>query len=160
MIIIAAKSANNVIGKDNDLPWDVPEDLARFRAITKGHPVIMGHKTYTSILDRVGKPLPGRPHFVLSRSGFEVAPEFSEQVKVCSSLSEAIALAEAIDPESYVIGGEGVFREAIDLADKMELTEIEGDYEGDAFFPDFDESVWNKTEEKHDGYTFVTYTRR
>jgi dihydrofolate reductase len=161
--IIVARAANGVIGKRNDLPWYLPEDLARFRKLTAGHPVIMGRKTYESILARVRKPLPGRAHFVLTRTpeSYKVPTEWQSQVRVLSSLDQAIAEAEKLDSEVFVIGGENVFREAIDKADKMEITDVHKDYEGDVYFPEFDESNWQKTaEEEHGEFAFVTYGRR
>lgn len=158
--IIAAIAKNNVIGNKNDLPWYLPEDLARFKKLTSGHPVIMGRKTFESILNRIHKPLPGRQHFVLSRSGFNSNPEFSSQVSIVSSLTEAISKAELIDSEIFIIGGEKVFQEALPLANKLEITRISTAYEGDAFFPEFNEDEWDRIDEQHEDFAFITYTKK
>ena len=160
--VIAAVAANRVIGSRNDLPWYLPEDLERFRELTKGHPVIMGRKTYESIIARIGKPLPGRAHFVLTRNPqeFVVPEQHQTQVQAVSSLDEAITLAQEIDKEVFVIGGEKVFEEAIPKADKLELTEVHKDYEGDAYFPEFDKSLWDKTSVDHGEYSFSTYLKK
>lgn len=159
--IIAAVAANNVIGKHGDLPWYLPEDLKRFKELTNGHPVIMGRKTYESIIARIGKPLPGRTHFVLTRNPeeYQVQSEFQEQVKLFSSFDKAVEAAQAEDPEVFIIGGEKVFADALPKADRLELTEVHKDYEGDAYFPEFDRSKWHKTEDNHGEYSYVTYTK-
>nr|AIA15211.1 Dihydrofolate reductase [uncultured bacterium] len=179
LIIIAAIAANWVIGKDNDLPWYYPEDLEHFKNITTGHPIIMGWNTYVSILSRVhkrtgkAKPLPKRMHFVLTSKkaavikielqklfpGFD-QESFSDQVIFCSSFGEAVQRAEVLDKEVYVIGGEKVFETAIRDANAMEITEIDAEYDGDAFFPKFDKSLWNREVRKRDGFSFVRYTRK
>lgn len=160
--LIAAVAANNVIGKRNDLPWYLPEDLARFKSLTAGHPVIMGRKTYESILARIKKPLPGRVHFVLTRkpTEYKVQDEFKDQVHLCSTLDEALEQAQKLDQEVFVIGGEHVFVEAIGKADKLELTEVHKDYEGDAYFPEFDHSQWKKTEDNRGEYSFSSYLKK
>lgn len=163
VIIIAARAANGVIGKANELPWYIPEDLAHFKKLTAGHPVVMGKNTYESILARLKKPLPGRQSFVLTRNpgSFVVPNEFKEQVTVCSSLDDAIEKAQALDNEVFVIGGERVFAEALTKAKKMELTEVHAEHDGDIYFPKFDESQWelNATED-HEGFSFVTYVKK
>jgi dihydrofolate reductase len=160
--IIAAVAANNVIGKKNDLPWYLPEDLARFKELTKGHPVIMGRKTYESILKRIKKPLPGRQHFVLTRNSneYKIDEQFLNQVTLCSSLDEAIEQAQEMDEQIFIIGGEKLFSDAIEKCDVIELTEVHKDYEGDAYFPQFDKSQWNKAEVDHGDYSFATYNRK
>ncbi len=157
--LIAALSENNVIGKDNKLPWNIPEDLKRFKKLTLGHPIIMGRKTFESI----GRPLPGRLNIVISRN-------FSYQddsVKVMSSLDEAITFAkrqEELMPlphenEIFIIGGGQVFEQAITKADKLYLTIVHVTLDGDAFFPDY--SAFTKKIVEQDGesngynYTFV-----
>lgn len=162
LTIIAAVAANRVIGKQGELPWYLPEDLARFKALTQGHPVIMGRKTYESILARIHKPLPGRMHFVLTRNltEYKIPDEFKEQVVLCSNFDEAVDSAEKLDNEVFVIGGEKVFVDALPKADVLELTEVHKDYEGDAYFPEFDPNQWNKTEQEQGEYSFATYTRK
>lgn len=177
--IIAAVARNGVIGAKNDLPWYIPEDLERFKKLTKGHPIIMGWNTLVSILQRMrdntgkAKLLPERRHFVLtSKTTDQIKeifankfPEFNlvenmQSLIFCHSIGNAVQRAEALDPNSFVIGGEGVFREALLIADKMEITEIHSDYGGDVYFPTFNPSRWEKVEDKRDGFTFATYTRR
>jgi dihydrofolate reductase len=159
--IIAAVAANNVIGKRGDLPWYLPEDLKRFKELTSGHPVIMGRKTYESIIARIGKPLPGRTHYVLTRNPeeYQVQSEFQDQVKLFSSFDKAVEAAQTEDPEVFIIGGEKVFADALPKADRLELTEVHKDYEGDAYFPEFDQTKWHKTEDNHGEYSYVTYTK-
>ncbi len=130
--LIVALSENLVIGKDNKLPWHISEDLKRFKEVTKGHPVIMGRKTFESI----GRPLPGRLNIVITRnSGWK-----QEGVEVVSSLDEAIKLAKQKDTEEiFVIGGGQIFEEAIKLADKLYLTIVHENIEGDTYFPDYSE---------------------
>lgn len=165
--IIAAVAANNVIGKRGDLPWYFPEDLKRFKALTDGHPVIMGRKTFESILARLKKPLPGRIHFVLTRNpkNLNIVDEFKTQVFACANLDEAIQRASQLDTQLFIIGGEKVFAEALPKADKLELTEVHQDYEGDSYFPEFDQDQWQKTEQGRSEYNqveynFATYIRK
>lgn len=128
--IIAAVSENRVIGKDNKLLWRIPEDLKRFRELTTGHPIIMGRRTFESI----GRFLPDRINIVItSDETFE-----AEGCIVCHSLEGAIETAKAAEPEKiFIIGGGRVFEQAIGLADKLYLTVVEGEFEGDTFFPDY-----------------------
>lgn len=153
--IIAAMAANRVIGIDNRLPWRLPEDLQHFKRLTLGHHVIMGRKTWESL---PGK-LPGRPHVVITRdTGYR-----AEGALVVHSLEEAVAAA-GDDSEIFFIGGENLYRQALALADRIYLTEIQRDFEGDARFPEFDLGVWRETSrERHESngfaYHFVTYDK-
>lgn len=125
--IIAAMAENRVIGKDGVMPWHIPDDLARFKSITMGHPVIMGRKTFESL----GRPLPGRQNIVLTRrEGY--APE---GVTVARTLEEALELA-GVAREVFICGGGEVYREALPLAGRILLTVIHGAYGGDAVFPE------------------------
>jgi dihydrofolate reductase len=160
LTLIAALAANRVIGRGNELPWHLPEDLRRFKALTLGHPVIMGRKTFESILARLKKPLPGRRNLVISRSLTSV-PEGAE---LFGSLGSALAACQTTD-EVFVIGGEQIYNLALPLADCLRLTEIASEVEGDAYFPEFDRAEFvqttrqageNQTELKYD---FVTYQR-
>ncbi|MDH2997943.1 dihydrofolate reductase [Pasteurellaceae bacterium LFhippo2] len=132
--LIVARTLNHVIGKDNQMPWHLPVDLAWFRANTVGKPVIMGRKTYESI----GRLLPKRPNIILSRSGFEVEGAYSAK-----SLEQAVELAKSFAnvDEIMVIGGGELFKQAIPMASKLYLTEIQANLEGDTFF-EIDESEW------------------
>ena len=131
--LIAAVSDNGAIGKDNALPWRIPEDLKRFKTLTLGHTVVMGRRTYESI----GKPLPKRRNLVLTSDGSWSAAG----VERCASLSDAIETARgAGETELFAIGGERVYREALAAADRLYLTRVRGEFPGDAFFPPFDET--------------------
>lgn len=134
--LIAAASENNVIGKDHWMPWDLPAELAYFRAVTRGKTVIMGRKTY----DSVGRPMPNRHNIIVSHNPDLEIPN----VDVVGSIEEALELARKDElDEIFVIGGEQIYRVAMSYADRIYLsrvhTEIEG---GEAFFPDFDEKDW------------------
>jgi dihydrofolate reductase len=163
---IAAMAKNRVIGKDNKPPyenlWDIPEDLKFFRASTKGHVMIMGRKTFDSF---EGKPLPGRPHIVITRS-----PDFHFEhplVKVVRSLDEAVTEAAKLTSkhgdEVFVIGGAEVYRHSLDRLDRIYLTVIDKDYEGDTYFPEVSLSQFKLSEKKdHAGdpsFSFQTYIR-
>ena len=138
LAIIVACSRNRVIGRDNSLPWHLPEDLKHFKAVTMGKPLIMGRKTYESI----GRPLPGRTTLVVTRQ-----PTWQARgVVVCRSLEQALEQAQwfvpAEDPEIIVAGGEEIYRQCLPLADRVYLTRIDQDVEGDAVFPELDYSEW------------------
>lgn len=152
--IIAAMAVNRVIGKEGGLPWHLPDDLARFRAITLGHPVIMGRKTFESI----GRPLPGRLTIILTRrQGY--APE---GVAVARSLDEALALAGSAD-EVFICGGGELYREALPLADRIHLTVVHRPFEGDTTFPEIPADFVETAREEGEGeppHTFLTLERR
>ena len=156
--IIAALARNRVIGRDNRLPWRLPADWRRFKQLTMGHHLIMGRRTFESI----GRPLPGRISIVLTgRRSYAPAG-----VQVASSLEKALRLARG-DDEVFVGGGAGVYRQTLALADRMYLTLLPDDFDGDTYFPRYDESRWEvrRTEvhepEKTDPerYTFLTLDR-
>jgi dihydrofolate reductase len=152
LTLIAAVSSNGVIGKGGQLPWDLPEDRAHFRAATLGHAVIMGRRTW----DETGAPLEGRRNLVVSRSG-AVSGTGRE---VFATLADALAAARATDPQPFVIGGAELFRLALPLATRLLLTELDFAAEGDTFFPAFDRSAWRVTERRRgDRATYVTYQR-
>ena len=143
---------NGVIGIDNRLPWRLPEDLQHFRALTTGHTIIMGRKTWESI----GKPLPGRQNIVVSRQRDFHAPG----ALVAASLAAALALVTLPDPV-FVIGGAALYREALPAAMRLYFTEIERDFDGDARFPEFSRRSWRETArearrtEGSDGFGFA-----
>lgn len=142
--LIAAMTKNRAIGANGTLPWkQVKTDLDHFRSVTRGKPVIMGRKTYESLPDG-RRPLPGRLNVVLSRDASYVAPGST----VVSTMEEAIHIAEQNNPDVYVIGGEGVFRDSLSLADAIYLTEVDAEIEGNAFFPEFDASEWDLASEE------------
>ncbi len=158
LTLIAAMDPNRVIGKDNDLIWHFPKDLKHFKTKTSGHSIVMGRKTYES----VGKPLPKRRNIVITRQ-----KDYSAQgIEVVNSLEEALSLTKGED-EVYIVGGAEVYKLALSKADRMELTFIEKEYEGDSFFPNWDESNWEITsterheaDESHEApFTFVQVNR-
>lgn len=156
VFLVAAVAANGIIGADNRMPWHLPEDLKHFKALTLGHPVIMGRKTHESI----GKPLPGRENIVISRKpGLEIPG-----VSVASSLEAALALCLG-EPVVFVIGGGEIYRAALPMADGIVLTEIGQAFEGDTKFPDWDRAVFRESQrQSHTSagglpYDFVLYER-
>jgi len=153
IIIIAAMAENRVIGKNNALPWSLKADMAHFRELTTGWPCIMGRKTWESLPKR---PLPGRPNIIISRS---LSAEAAPMATVFSSLQEAIQHCEDYQ-KIFICGGASIYREALLLADKIELTVIHRQYEGDVFFPEIDSSLWKKTNTvDFDGLSFVSYQK-
>lgn len=147
--LIVALDDKNGIGKDGGMPWNIPSDLKRFKKITEGHPVIMGRKTFESI----GKPLPKRTNIIITRNNFK-----QEDLIVKHSLKEAIEEAKKApgSDEVFIVGGGQVFKEAIELADKIYLTKIEGDYNTDTFFPDYSQlnKVTYEQEGEDNGFRF------
>ena len=138
--IISAMAKNRVIGIDNTLPWRLPEDLKHFKALTLGHHILMGRKTWESL---PGK-LPGRTSVVITRAGDFEAPG----AIVAHSIGEAVA-ACGEDDEIFFIGGAEIYRQALEIADRLYLTEIDADFEGDAWFPEFDAGRWAETGRTH-----------
>jgi len=158
MIILGpvAVADNLVIGKGNDLPWHLPEDLKHFKELTLGKTVVMGRKTYESIVARLNKPLPGRKNVVITRQAGYLVPE---GVLVFDSLESCFKALTGEDV--YIIGGAEIFKLALPTAQMMYVTQVHGDYEGDAFFPEIDWSQWQKLEEdKHEKFSFVKYKRK
>ncbi|MDP3963883.1 MAG: dihydrofolate reductase [bacterium] len=153
--IIAAVAANNVIGNKGKIPWHIPEDFKYFKAMTMGKYVLMGQKTFESILEYLGKPFPGRKSIVVTLDKTYKAPE---GVEVFYSLDEAFAAH--VSDDVFVCGGGQVYRQTIGRADALYITHVEGDYDGDIYFPVIDQAVWKKTwEEPHVGFAFVKYER-
>ena len=154
--LIVAIAKNRVIGVNNTLPWHLPEDLKRFRALTTGHHIIMGRKTY----DSLGRLLPGRTTVIVTRNkDYKV-----EGAIVVHSLKAAID-ACGDDNEAFLIGGAELYKDGLTLANKLYITEINAEYEGDAFFPEFDASKWQAgAREQHQtddglGFSYMTYLR-
>jgi dihydrofolate reductase len=154
--LVVAIDAQRGIGVDNKLPWHLPEDLAHFKRVTLGHPIIMGRKTF----DSIGRPLPKRRNIVVTRS----RDWRHAGVESAASLAEAIALVG--DEPASIIGGAQVFNEAMPLADRMIVTHIDAVYRCDTFFPEIDAALWTVTaREDHRSaeglaYAFVTYERK
>ena len=157
--IIAAMSSNRVIGLNDDLPWRLPPDLKRFKELTMGHHMVMGRKTF----DTIGRPLPGRITVVVTRR----ADFYHQDVLVAHSIDDALKLAQN-DEEIFIAGGGEIYGLTLDLADRIYLTVINRDFEGDTFFPLFDESKWQTVEEQEFtpdeqnplGFTFLTLDRK
>jgi dihydrofolate reductase len=157
--IIVAMARNRTIGVNNTLPWRCPEDLKYFKALTMGHHMIMGRKTF----DSIGKPLPGRTTVVVTRNAdLEIAG-----CVIAHSLNEAFAACTG-DEEIFIVGGAELYRQAVSVADTLYITEIQQDVEGDAHFPEFDKSAWQETSrEVHTQdapqpleFHFVTYRKK
>lgn len=153
--MIVAKSKNGIIGDSNKLLWNLPNDLANFKRLTTGHPIIMGRKTFESI----GRVLPGRRNIIISRDTDLEIPE----AEVVNSISEALLLT---NNDCFVIGGGEIYKQTLDVAEKIYLTEVDGDFYGDTFFPEIDPS-WVKTsqidftadDKNKYNYSFITYER-
>jgi len=159
--IIAAVASNNIIGRDNKLPWHMPADLKWFKRLTMGHHVLMGRKTF----EEFRKPLPGRVNVVATRN-----PNWSaDGVAIARSVDEAISKAEAAgDAEIFIIGGAEIFAQVLHRADRMYITRIHAEPEGDTFFPEFDDvNEWKLVDAEHCEadeknaypYSFLTYER-
>lgn len=147
---IAAIGKNRELGKGNNLLWRIPHDLARFKSITMGHPVIMGRKTFESI----GRPLPGRPNIIITRDkSFE-----AEGCLVTHSIEDAFEEAKDLDDEEvFIIGGGEIYKQAMPYVDKLYLTLIHDEKEGDVFFPDYSEFTKETFREEHE-YEGLKYT--
>ena len=162
--MIAAMSQNRVIGKNNDLPWHLPDDFSFFKTKTKGHFVLMGRKNYDSLPHKF-KPLPQRTNVVITRKA-----DFSaEGTTTVHSLEDAIDQARiAGESEAFIIGGGQIYKLGLEHADRIYLTEIHGQVEGDTYFPEFDKSIWHETsrehhpaDEKHQfAFDFVIYEKQ
>jgi dihydrofolate reductase len=156
--LIVAMARNRVIGRDGKLPWRLPADLQRFKALTLGHHIIMGRRTWESI----GRPLPGRVSIVVTRN-----PAYSAAgATVVNSLADALMLA-GDDSEAFVIGGGEMYREALPLADRIYLTELQADFPGDALFPPLAPGAWRAARSEHHpaqqdqpAWDFVVYERQ
>ena len=157
--IIAAVAANRVIGRDNGLPWRLSADLKRFKALTMGHHLLMGRRTF----DSIGRALPGRISVVVTRD-----PEFrGEGIVTAPSIEQALEIATG-DAEVFVCGGAQIYEQTLHRADRMFITQVHADVRGDAFFPDFDDvSEWRladredfEPDEKNDhAFSFLMYVR-
>jgi dihydrofolate reductase len=158
--IIAAVSDNGIIGRDNDLPWHLPADLKRFKCVTTGHHMIMGRRTWESIGCR---PLPGRPTIVITRDPSYVA----ERATVAHTMTEALDRVDGAELEVFIAGGEAIYGLALPVADRIYLTRIHAEFEGDTRFPEFDEDAWRIVSKErfepdaknHHPYTFEIYER-
>ncbi len=155
IVIIAAVAKNRVIGRDNQLIWNIPEDMAHFKALTAGHTVIMGRKTLESLPPRF-RPLPGRRNIVITRQPDYPAPG----AEVADSLENALKLASTATTV-FIIGGEQIYTQAMAYADRLEITEVDQEPEGDAWFPEIAAVDWEKTAKTEGNrFAFMTYRRR
>jgi len=162
--IVVAAAENRVIGRDNDLPWKLPGDLKRFKALTTGHPIVMGRKTF----DSIGRPLPNRANIVVTRQ----SDWQHEGVEVANNLASALELAKAkatalgVD-EVMVIGGAQLYEQALPITQRIYFTCVNASIDGDAYFPEFDIEQWHEVSREHnqaiDGnshsYTFLVLER-
>jgi dihydrofolate reductase len=160
LTIIVAAAENDAIGKGNNLIWHLSEDLKRFKALTNNHYIIMGRKTFESF----PKPLPNRTHVVITRQSNYKAPD---GVIIVNSLEDAIDAAKS-DSQPFIIGGGQIYKQAMSIADKIELTRVHHSFEADTFFPKIDTSIWKETantfrkkDENHEyEFSFITYKRK
>lgn len=160
VLIAAVAEENRVIGKNKDLPWHIPEDLKHFKRLTTGHPLLMGRRTFESIVHQFGGPLPDRRTVVLTSQG--ELPEYPD-VEAYASIDAALEALEGEDTV-FIGGGEAVYEQFLPRADRLELTLVEGDYEGDTYFPEYEPLVGDTFEitrdDPRDGFRFVTFERR
>lgn len=157
VVLVAAVADNGVIGRDGGMPWRFPEDLRRFRETTTGHPVVMGRRTYESIAARLDGPLPDRTNVILTRDD----PDLPGEVVRASSIEAALEAAAERDDVVYVVGGATVYEQFLPLADRLLLTEIHDDYEGDTCFPERNPEEWREVgREGRERFDFVEYVRR
>ncbi|WP_295991080.1 dihydrofolate reductase [Rugamonas sp.] len=157
LTIIVAMDANRGIGIANTLPWKLAEDMAHFKRLTTGHPILMGRKTF----DSIGRPLPGRRNIVITRN----ADWRHDGVETAGSLTAAVELLD--EPQAFIIGGAEIYGQSLDLADRLIVTEIKHTYNCDAFFPAIAADQWQEAEREEASspqagldYAFVTYRRR
>lgn len=157
--MIAAAAENNALGKDNDLVWHLPDDFKRFKALTTGHYILMGRKTFESF----PKLLPNRTHVVITRQK-DYCPE---GCIVTDSLEKAIEIA-GNDPQPFIIGGGEIYKQGMDKADLIELTRVHGEFDADTFFPEIDEDEWeliaeeyHPADDRHNyAFSYLTYKRK
>lgn len=156
-VIIAAMDENNTIGKDGDIPWHFPEDLKHFKKATTGYPVVMGSETYKSLPDDY-RPLSNRKNIVLTRSGVDLDEDFIE----AENLEDAWKLAEETGKDKvFIAGGSTVYRQTLDQAEKMMITRIHSEYDGDTYFPEWDHDKWIETRrDERSELSFITYERK
>ncbi len=153
IIIIVAVAKNNVIGKDNKIPWHISDDFKHFKELTLNHPIIMGKNTYLSLPKR---PLPERENIILTF----LDDSFNDPgITIKHSLKDALEYTG--NKDVYIIGGASVYKQAIELATKLEITSIDKEYDGDTFFPEISLDIWKLIkEDKREGYSFQTYIKK
>jgi len=152
IILIAGMTESRVIGKNNQLPWDISEDLQNFKNLTSGKTILMGRKTF----DSIGRPLPKRNNIVLSRSMLS-----QEGIIVCKTIEKGIAKAREFGSELFIIGGSTIYQQALPFANKMYLSYIKQEYQGDTYFPNFNQEDWEIKERKDFAeFEFVIYQKK
>ncbi|WP_328805065.1 dihydrofolate reductase [Stappia albiluteola] len=165
IVLVAAVAENGIIGSGNEMPWRLPTDLKHFKRLTIGRPVVMGRKTYESL----GRPLPGRPNIVITRNPDFTAAGVSRVASLDEALALAAGLAEEISADSVIVmGGGEIYRQALSRADRLEITRVHAEPEGDTHFPEIDPSVWRETarvtpergEKDSADMTFLTFERK
>ncbi len=160
MIVIAALARENrCIGLDTRLPWHIPADMRRFKRLTSGFPIIMGRVTCEGLIRDFGGPLPGRRMLALTRNPqIEIHPE----VELCASLDSALEKVKTAE-KVFIAGGAEIYEESLKIANQLELTFVDGSYEGDTYFPAFEHLIGTefelRNEEKLKGFSFATYDR-
>ena len=159
IVIAALARENRCIGHNTRIPWHVPEDLKRFKRLTYGFPIIMGRITCEGLVRDFGGPLPGRRMLMLTRTWNK---KFHPDIELHSSLASALECVKTVD-QVFLAGGTKIYEEGLKFADRLELTLINGSYDGDTFFPVYDHLIGTEfslsREEVHDGFSFVTYDR-
>lgn len=164
LVAIVAVAENNVIGRDGEMPWHLPEDLEHFKETTMDHPVIMGRVTYEGILEALSEPLPRRTTVVLTERDFETP----ENAVVARSLEEALECAEQAADErhggtdrAFVAGGATVYEQYLSVVDRLIVTEVHNAPDGDTHFPDWDSAEWTEVDrDERNGFAFIEYVRR
>ncbi|WP_350285032.1 dihydrofolate reductase [uncultured Croceitalea sp.] len=160
LTIIAAAAENNALGINNDLPWHLPDDFKRFKQLTTGHKIIMGRKT----LESFPKALPNREHIVITRDS-AYQPKFDCIIK--HSLEDAVAYTKN-DRQVYIIGGGQIYKQAMSIATKIELTRVHAEVKADTFFPEINDDIWELVYEEYHpkddlhkyDFTYLTYLRK
>jgi dihydrofolate reductase len=159
VLIAAVAEQNRVIGQDRDLPWHIPEDLQHFKELTTGHPLLMGRRTFESVVHQFGGPLPDRRMVVLTSQ--DTLPEYPD-IETYPSIEAALSALDDADTV-FIGGGQTIYEQFLPRADRLELTLVEGEYEGDTYFPRFEHLIGDTFEEtacdNRDGFRFVTYER-
>ncbi len=153
--LIAAIAENNCIGKNNKIPWNIPEDFQYFKKMTLGKTCVMGQTTFESILGYLGKPLPGRQTVVLTSKLDYTVPE---GVHIFNSLDEVFEKLK--DEDVFICGGASIYRQTVDKVDVLYITHIHQSFDGDTFFPEINKDIWKETNrENHEGFSFVVYKK-
>lgn len=153
--LIAAVASNNCIGKNNKIPWNIPEDFQYFKKMTLGKTCVMGQATFDSIVGYLGKPLPGRKNVIITSNKNYPTPD---GVRVFHSLDDAFQQLK--NEDVFICGGASIYSQTIEKVDTLYITHIYQSPEGDTFFPEIDKNIWHEaSREDHDGFSFVTYKK-